>query len=360
MTISKKTPLGTLVDPKENTTVVLVDEDNGARDDLADVLRDAGYDCACFSQSLAALSYLSRSSGPADLLVTDSHPRGMGGIELLREVKSIDPRFPVILLSHLHELGLAIEAVLAGADDLLRKPVPPSEVVPLVQKCLRADRLEQEAGVLEALRHYIDARRHQGPASGLLRELFGKLGFKRFETLQHSKRVAAYSRLFGEHCGLERGQLNHLELGALLHDIGKIGIPHNVLMKPAALNEEEWQVIRTHPHIGHRLLAEFPALAEESQIVLAHHERFDGEGYPRKLAGKSIPLAARIFSIIDTLDAITSDRPYRCGRDFEAAREEIQQMRGTQFDPDLVGVFDGIPVDKLEEIRRQFPDAAEL
>ena len=140
---------------KENTTVVLVDEDDGAREDLADVLREEGYDCACFSQSLAALSYLSQSGGPADLLVTDSHPSGMGGIELLREVKSLDPQFPVILLSHLHELGLAIEAVRAGADDLLRKPVPPSDVVPLVQRCLQSDRLEREAHVLEALRHYI-------------------------------------------------------------------------------------------------------------------------------------------------------------------------------------------------------------
>ncbi len=345
------------MDLKENTTVVLVDEDDGAREDLADVLREEGYDCACFSQSLAALSYLSQSGGPADLLVTDSHPSGMGGIELLREVKSLDPQFPVILLSHLHELGLAIEAVRAGADDLLRKPVPPGDVLPLVQKCLQADRIERESNVLEALRHYIDARR--GPASGLLRGLFGKLGFKRFETLQHSKRVASYSRLFAQYCGLEGEQLDHLELGALLHDIGKIGIPHNVLMKPAALNEEEWQVIRTHPQIGHRLLAWFPALAEESQLVLSHHERFDGEGYPRKLAGKSIPLGARVFSIIDTLDAIASDRPYRRRRDFDAARAEIRRMRGTQFDPDLVLVFERIAVDRLEESRRRFPDTAE-
>lgn len=360
MTISKKTPPRMPLDPKEITTVVLVDEDGRDRDDLADVLRDEGYGCACFSQSLAALSYLSRSTGPADLLVTDSHPPGMGGIELLREVKSLNPQFPVILLSHLHELGLAIDAVRAGADDLLRKPVPPRDVLPLVRKCLRADRAEQEGGVLEALRHYIDARRHEGPTSVLLRDLFGKLGFKRFETLQHSKRVAAYSRLFAEHCGLDGEQLEHLELGALLHDIGKIGIPHNVLMKPASLNEEEWQVIRTHPQIGHWLLSEFPVLAEEAQLVLAHHERFDGEGYPRKLGGKSIPLGARIFSIIDTLDAITSDRPYRRGRDFDVARAEIRQMRGTQFDPDLVSVFDRITIDKLEEIRRRFPDTAEL
>ena len=344
------------MDSKDNTTVVIVDEDAGARDELAEVLRDEGYDCEWFSQSLAALSYLSRSSGPADLLLTDSQPEGMGGIELLRKVKSIDPRFPVILLSRLCEAALAIEAVRAGADDLLRKPVPPDEVVPLAQKCLWADRLEQEGGVREALRHYISARRHHGPASGLLRELFGKLGFKRFETLQHSKRVAAYARLFGEHCGLEGQQLEHLELGALLHDIGKIGIPHNVLMKPAALNDEEWEVIRTHPQIGHRLLSEFPVLAEEAQIVLAHHERFDGDGYPGKFAGKSIPLGARIFSIIDTLDVVASDRPYRRQQDCNAARSEIRGAQSTQFDPELVAVLERIPDDKLEEIRGRFPD----
>ena len=127
-------------------------------------------------------------------------------------------------------------------------------------------------------------------------------------------------------------------------------------MKPAALNDEEWEVIRTHPQIGHRLLSEFPVLAEEAQIVLAHHERFDGDGYPGKLAGKSIPLGARIFSIIDTLDAVTSDRPYRRRQDCNATRSEIRGAQSTQFDPELVAVLERIPDDKLEEIRGRFPD----
>ena len=344
--------------PRSPSTVLVVDDEEGIRDYLAEVLRFEGYQCRCFTESLAALAYLAGQNAPADLVLADIRMPGMNGIDLLREVKSRQPGLPVILVSGLYELALTLDALEAGADDYLKKPVKPSDVVTLVGKYLQQDARRHEEEFREALRQFLDARSANGEAAEPLAGVFRMLGFRRYETFQHSKRVAAYSRLFGEHCRLTRPELGHLELGALLHDIGKIGIPRNVLLKPESLNEEEWRVMKTHPQIGYGLLSEFPAFQEEARIVLSHHERFDGKGYPRGKSGKEIPVGARIFSIVDTLDAITSDRPYRPAQPFSNAQREIERMSGTQFDPLLVDVFGGIPVEKLREIQQAYPDEA--
>ena len=338
------------------STVLVVDDDEGIRDYLAEVLRFEGYKCQCFSESLSALAYLAEENRPADLVLADIRMPGMNGIDLLREVKSRQPELPVILVSGLYELALALDALEAGADDYLKKPVKPSDVVTLVGKYLQRDARRHEEVFREALRQFLDGRSANGEGTEALVEVFRMLGFRRYETFQHSQRVPAYSRLFGEQCGLTEPELGHLELGALLHDIGKIGIPRNVLLKPEPLTEEEWRVMKTHPQIGYGLISEFPAFREEARIVLSHHERFDGKGYPLGKSGKEIPPEARIFSIVDTLDAITSDRPYRSAQPLSKAREEIEKMSASQFDPLLVDVFGRIAVEKLQEIQQQYPD----
>ena len=338
------------------STVLVVDDDEGIRDYLAEVLRFEGYECRCFSESLSALAYLAERNRRADLVLADIRMPGMNGIGLLREVKSRQPDLPVILVSGLYELALALDALEAGADDYLKKPVKPSDVVTLVGKYLQKDARRHEEEFREALRLFLDSRIGNRESTESLAEVFRMLGFRRYETFQHSKRVAAYSQLFGGHCGLTATELDHLELGALLHDIGKIGIPRNVLLKPESLNEEEWRVMKAHPQIGYGLLSEFPAFQEEARIVLSHHERFDGKGYPRGKSGKEIPVGARIFSIVDTLDAITSDRPYRAAQSFSKAQQEIEKMSGSQFDPLLVDVFARIPIEELREIQQRFPD----
>jgi putative nucleotidyltransferase with HDIG domain len=174
--------------------------------------------------------------------------------------------------------------------------------------------------------------------------------------MQHSMRVAAYSTLLGARCGLSQSQLQDLERGALLHDIGKIAIPRNVLLKPGPLDDNKWEVMRTHPFIGYQLLAELPTMREAAEIVYAHHERFDGHGYPRGLKGDEIPLGARLFSIVDTVDAITSDRAYRAAQGFDVASSELQKGSGTQFDPALVASFLQIPESDLLRIRAHYPD----
>ena len=249
-------------------TVLVVDDEPAVRDYLVDVLEFDGYRCECFSEGLAALSYLNQPDRPADLVLADISMPGMDGIHLLRTVKAKDPEMPVILISGLYELALAVDALDAGADDYLCKPVKPEDVLALVSRYLHPNDGSQEEEVQKALREFLDAEGRTSASSPALKALFGRLGFKRYETFQHSARVASTCRLFGQYHGLDTDELDHLEIGALLHDIGKIGIPRNILLKPGSLSDEEWRVMREHPTIGHRILSKFPELRTEAEIVV--------------------------------------------------------------------------------------------
>lgn len=176
-----------------------------------------------------------------------------------------------------------------------------------------------DAAFAEALAEALDVREH--------------------ETGSHSKRVACHTLILARRFTTDPDQLRQIYWGALLHDIGKIGVPDAVLLKPGALDEEEWQEMRTHPEKGHRIVSKIPGMAEAAEIVLSHEERFDGSGYPRGLHGEQICLGARLFALIDTLDAITSKRPYREASSFEQARDEIVRMSAIQFDPMAVQAF---------------------
>lgn len=174
------------------------------------------------------------------------------------------------------------------------------------------------------------------------------------ENLGHSRFVAAYTVFLAQHSGINDWQaLIDIERGALLHDIGKIGIPEKILQKKEPLTEEEMEIIKYHPLIGFAMIEEFSFLQGAAEIVLFHHEKYDGTGYPFGLHGEEIPLSARIFSLSDTLDAITSDRPYRQGRSFEEALAEIEKGKGTQFDPRLVEIMLTIPAGKWQKLKEK-------
>ena len=172
------------------------------------------------------------------------------------------------------------------------------------------------------------------------------------ETEGHSRRVVEYTRIIAVRLGVGEHDLGLISRGALLHDIGKIGVPDAILHKPGPLTEEEWEVMRRHPRIGEQMVAGVEHLAEARTIILHHHERWDGGGYPFGLRGREITLGARIFAVADTVDAITQDRPYRAARSFDQAREEILRNRGLQFDPDVVDAFLSVELLDLEEIVR--------
>ena len=191
---------------------------------------------------------------------------------------------------------------------------------------------------------YLKSRKQAANASahayeGFAEAMVAALDLREHETGLHSKRVACHTLVLAR-CFLSSPEhLRDVYWGALLHDVGKIGIPDAVLLKPGPLDEAEWTVMRTHPEAGSRILAPLPALAEAARLVLCHEERYDGSGYPAGLRGNEIPLGARLFAVIDTLDAMTSDRLYRRGVDFDTAKAEIQCMSGSQFDPLAVEAF---------------------
>ena len=190
-----------------------------------------------------------------------------------------------------------------------------------------------------------------------LQALSNALDVRDSETEGHSRRVVEYMELVVRELDVPTSQLATLRRGALLHDIGKIGVPDNVLRKPAALSEAEWTLMKRHPEHGARIISRIPFLEDVSRIVRHHHERWDGTGYPDRLAGEAIPLGARIFAVADSFDAMTSDRPYRRAMSVEAARGEVARCRGTQFDPLVVDAFLSIAPEQLEAVADDAPRA---
>jgi len=191
---------------------------------------------------------------------------------------------------------------------------------------------------------YLDNRKHRDGAfahayEGFAEALAAALDLREHETGLHSKRVACHTLVLARHFITDLAHLRRVYWGALLHDVGKIGIPDAVLLKHGPLDDAEWTLMRAHPEAGKRILASMPAFDEAAQIILCHEERFDGSGYPAGLRGAEIPLGARLFAVIDTLDAMTNDRPYRSALDFDAAKAEIRRNSGSQFDPLAVEVF---------------------
>jgi putative nucleotidyltransferase with HDIG domain len=185
-----------------------------------------------------------------------------------------------------------------------------------------------------------------------LKALVQALETRDFETHGHSERVVTFSLRMGHELGLDSENLRNLELGALLHDIGKIGVPDAILRKPAKLNEEEWMKMKLHPLHGQKILRNIPFLEGAARLVEQHHEQWNGTGYPHGLRGEEIDFNARIFQVVDAFDAMTSDRVYRRGTTYEKALEELERCAGTQFDPFIVQSFKQIPPEDWETLRQ--------
>jgi response regulator RpfG family c-di-GMP phosphodiesterase len=281
---------------------------------------------------------------------------GMDGLKFLQSTRQSPAAAPLVLISGQYKAQLAMYALRLGAADYLSKPFLPADVLALAEKHCLAGQSRREA-INAALRNYweITGRDRTATFEGLL-EIFGGLGLMRVETWQHAVRVSRVSLLIGERVGLGRRMLDTLRIGATLHDIGKIVIPYNIVMKPGPLDEREWRIMKQHAQLGWELLEPFEELAAAGKIVLTHHERFEGGGYPQGLAGAAIPLGSRIFSVADTLDAVLSDRPYRRGRSLSDARGIVNANAGTQFDPDVVAAFERISDQELTQIRDEAPD----
>jgi putative nucleotidyltransferase with HDIG domain len=184
-----------------------------------------------------------------------------------------------------------------------------------------------------------------------LEALVTALDAREHETQAHSQRVREYTLTLAKQLGLKHDDLIQTGRGALLHDVGKIGVPDSILLKPGRLTAEEWTEMMKHPQLGFKILRKIRFLAPAAELVLTHQERWDGKGYPNELAGRDIPLGSRIFAVADTMDAMTSDRPYRKALTFEAAVEEVRRCSGTQFDPYVVEAFLSVPGESWKVIQ---------
>jgi HD-GYP domain-containing protein (c-di-GMP phosphodiesterase class II) len=226
----------------------------------------------------------------------------------------------------------------------------PSEPAGFLAACVECGTATHERQYVQILDRYtcehclLDARKRVGniendPHEMFVESLAEALDLRELETGLHSKRVATHTLLLATHHYKNPSDLREVYWGSLLHDIGKIGVPDAILLKPGQLTDREWNIMREHPRYGYRILRNLPFLSMAANIVLCHEERFDGSGYPEGLKGDDIPLPARLFAVIDTLDAMTFDRPYRKALPFDAAKAEILRMAGSQFDPVAVETF---------------------
>ncbi|MEO7650510.1 MAG: HD domain-containing phosphohydrolase [Bryobacteraceae bacterium] len=339
--------------------ILIVDDEAPIRLLLSEHLQHCGYDVALASQGSAALETLQKRN--FDLVLSDVRMPGMSGLELLAEIVAKHPGVGVLMLTACEDLTLAVNAMRLGALDYILKPFRLTEIAASVKEALarRRNQLEQterlrllEETVTDRtveLRRMLD-RLHDA-SEITLEALVAALDAREHETQAHSKRVSEYTLFLAREMSVDAALLDVIRRGAMLHDIGKIGISDTILLKPGKLNDEEWIQMQKHPEIGHGILDGIEALQPASQIVLAHHEKYDGTGYPHKLRGSDIPLGARIFPVTDTLDVMTSDRPYRKAMTYEQAQAEISLYAGTQFDPDVVKYFLQVPLSVWGEIR---------
>jgi putative nucleotidyltransferase with HDIG domain len=341
--------------------ILVVDDEEPIREIIDSMLSAAGYACKQAGSGMEALAVLT-SGEEFELMLSDLMMADLDGIGLLERTKERYPDMPVVMVTAVHDISVALAAIRNGAYDYLLKPFEREQLLNTVSRALENRRLKVQNREyqtnLESLvkertdRLQVAIRDLERSYDNTLQALGDALDLKDRETEGHSRRVTAYTMAIARAMGLPSEDVATIARGSFLHDIGKIAIPDRILQKPGKLDADETAIMREHCFKGYQIVKKIPFLKEACDIIYSHQEKFDGSGYPRGLKGKEIPLGARIFSVADTLDAITSDRPYRPARSLTVARKEIQDWAGRQFDPEVVDVFQQMPDEIFEELRR--------
>jgi response regulator RpfG family c-di-GMP phosphodiesterase len=338
--------------------ILIADDEEEIRNVLYELLSEE-YDCQLVASAEAALARLGAMR--FDIVLSDINMEGMSGLEMIPHVAEIAPDTIVIMVSGVQTVESAIEALRAGAFDYVMKPFDLRHVEAAVHRALEHKRLREAKRRYENYLEELVAERTAELDRTLatledsyrmtLKALAAALETRDRETHGHSERVVSFSLRLGRELNLAGDELRALEFGALLHDIGKIGVPDAILHKPAQLCEAEWMKMRRHPVHGQQILQGIKFLEGAARVVGQHHEKWDGTGYPAGLRGAEIDLNARIFAVADAFDAITSDRVYRAGRSYEVAVAELEEYAGRQFDPEVVAAFQHIPREEWDELR---------
>ncbi|HEX4654339.1 MAG TPA: response regulator [Mycobacteriales bacterium] len=348
--------------------VLVVDDDESFRHTSARLLGRHGLECHSADSAASARSMLKDSSFMA--VLCDIKMPQESGLELLPLLGADFPETAVVMTTGVDDPETAERAFAAGADAYLVKPITPNEMVIAVQNALRRRELERSrraelAGLEQQLQRYRALDRVVGDLSrsstineiDLIERLSGAISLRDEETALHLQRVSLFAGLLAAAIGWSNETVEQLEAAAALHDVGKIGVPDTILLKPGPLSPEERAAMKRHPHLGHRLLAESPSpvLEMAASVALGHHEWWDGQGYPAGVKESEIPEAARIAAIADVFDALTSDRVYRARLDFDDAVAVMLELRGRQFEPRLLDAFLDLR-DEFVQIRAAHPD----
>ena len=346
--------------------VLIVDDEPGVCELLKEKLSRECFDCQICSSGTEALVLLEQQF--FDAIISDLRMPGMSGLGLLGQCHKKFPHSAFLMVTGVDDVRVGIQAMRQGAADYLVKPFQLDAVLGAIERAVEKKRLELELenyrlnleGMVEQRTDQLRTamERIEETYDDTLEALGAALDLRDTETAGHSRRVSRYCLEMARARGCTAEQLKHIARGAYLHDMGKIGIPDAILLKEGRLTAEERAVMEAHVRIGYELVSRIPFLAPAAEIVLTHHERYDGTGYPQGLKGESIPLGSRIFGVADTLDAMTSDRPYRRALPFSAAREEIIRGSGSQFDPQMVNIFTSLPEEGWENIRLEVANSS--
>ena len=346
----------TTVEPYENARrlsilrrqrkVLIVDDESTGRTILTKIVQqiEDGISVDAFDNPIEALSWL--DSNHPDLIITDYRMPDINGVDLIRKIREMPTcqDIPIMMITVVSEKSVRYDALEAGATAFLTRPIDQIECRTSCHNLLKLheqqsiiqDRADWLARQVEVATQQIAARERET----LLR--LAKAGEYRDKTTGfHVVRMAKYARQIAEALGLSERECEEIEYAAPMHDIGKIGIEDSILLKPGKFDQTEWSVMQTHTTIGHAILSDSQSryIQTGSIIALNHHERFDGTGYPNGLAGKNIPLVARIVAVADVYDALVSTRPYKQAWSVDDAQDYLEKHAGTQFDPLCVEAF---------------------
>jgi two-component system, response regulator RpfG len=342
------------------TRILIIDDQSTSRQILEELVSSLGRDIVTesFADPLTALAWV--HTNQPDLVLTDYKMPSMDGVEFTRRLRALYPDVPLVMVTSMEDREIRYQALEAGATDFLTKPVDHTECR---ARCHNLLTLRRQQLIIKDRAHWLEDKVNQATQEIRTREQetllrLAKAGeYRDEETGCHVLRMARFSSLIAERLGLSEEERHVIETAAPMHDIGKIGTPDNILLKPGKLDAEELAIMRTHARIGYEILKDSPSKYLQMGAVIArgHHEKFDGSGYPDGLAGEAIPLPARIVAVADVFDALTSERPYKHAWSIQDALQYLQTEQGRHFDPVCVQAF-LTQLDKVLHIRRQLQD----
>ncbi len=320
-----------------SSMVLIVDDEYSGRQTLESILDGEGYNIEMAENGLQAIEKAKQLL--PDVILLDVMMPGMTGFEVCQHIRN-DPlvaEIPIIILTALDDRDSLLNALKAGADDFISKPFDRFELRARLLGITRLNRyhklVKERTDLTNVNNQLLSA--YEATIEGWSHAM----DLRDKETEGHSRRVTELTIRLAKEFGMSDDELLHIRRGALLHDMGKLGVPDSILHKPDSLTEEEWTIMRKHPQFAYDMLYSIEYLRPALDIPYCHHEKWDGSGYPRGLKNDEIPLPARLFAIVDVWDALTSNRPYRSAWTKEKALSYIQEQSDKHFDPQVVDMF---------------------